>query len=1040
MAPNTTTAATPDEVAFFDRVKKFIGNKSIMNEFLKLCNLYSQDLIDKNVLVFRVQNFIGTNSELFNWFKSFVGYDGKDQIIENRARPVTGRVTLNNCRGLGPSYRYLPKRVSCDLTSAIAMLIRLQERLRPCSGRDEMCNSVLNDEWASHPTWASEDSGFISHRKNIHEEGLHRIEEERHDYDHNIFNLERLIRYLEPLSQQNRSLTDEDRLAWTLPREFGGQSHALYKKIIGKLYGRDYAIHIMNDLSMRPGNVVPVLLIRCRMILESWKASQREWEKVWRDQTQRMFWKSLDHQGINAKMADKRQFQTKTLQNEIHVKYEEQRRLRLIPGSSVAKHQAEYVFGDMDVLMDASHLLLSFAEQGHATDLPRLVVFIKEFIPLFFGLDPEAFQQRIREVFGSTPPNEELDEDTVMADDSTAPRGRKMNGRKGDLLRDVLERGRSGKPRDDAATSRSRASTPDVSSTVADDDSTTMEGVEQTKSNAWITHPVEGNVRKKQNIKPNEPYKRTVFNLYANLPIYCFFRMFVILYQRLHNLKLAEREVHDTVRRCKAPKAAIELRVIEKHPENYFADISPTANYYHQVLNMLEDFVKGEPGMDMAYIEEVLRRYYLQNGWMLYSFDKMLSALVRFAIAILGNDGKEKSWEILQLFQKDRRKEMTTHQDELSYRKQVEKYVKDGDVYRISYVSPAVCELGVVSVVTRLQYQSTSMATIRILKNDETTFGSADEDGVFTAEQRWAYYITSYTSLEPTEGVDQSRLAPSLLKRNLRALPNSAASPGSDDVHSGDAARGSGQAGAATPSDAASARRLDRIRSREGLGLRISPDTYKIFWSVRGSEEWWVSPDPVSATASATVPGTAGSAATDQTTQTQTATPAPADANITTTEAAGTPAEASTAIAANGDADATEQSAADTEVDNTTAGGPEHDHDAELLDSRAGAFEEKFVMNNAWMAGLSKGEVDARNADFRRWRDSGTVAGKSSRSRSRTGRAAGVAIAAAATTAAPGSAPGGAAGASAAPGSGGDEAGKEVEGDRDTVMAGTEGA
>lgn len=112
MAPNSTTAATTDEVAFFDRVKKFIGNKSTMNEFLKLCNLFSQDLIDKNVLVFRVQNFIGSNLELFNWFKSFVGYDGKDQIIENRARPVSGRVTLNNCRGLGPSYRYLPKRVS----------------------------------------------------------------------------------------------------------------------------------------------------------------------------------------------------------------------------------------------------------------------------------------------------------------------------------------------------------------------------------------------------------------------------------------------------------------------------------------------------------------------------------------------------------------------------------------------------------------------------------------------------------------------------------------------------------------------------------------------------------------------------------------------------------------------------------------------------------------------------------------------------------------------------------------------------------------
>jgi len=112
MPPSTTTAASSEELAFFDRVKKFIGNKNTMTEFLKLCNLYSQDLIDKNLLVLRVQNFIGTNPELFAWFKNFVGYDGKDEIIENKARSVSGRVTLNNCRGLGPSYRFLPKKVS----------------------------------------------------------------------------------------------------------------------------------------------------------------------------------------------------------------------------------------------------------------------------------------------------------------------------------------------------------------------------------------------------------------------------------------------------------------------------------------------------------------------------------------------------------------------------------------------------------------------------------------------------------------------------------------------------------------------------------------------------------------------------------------------------------------------------------------------------------------------------------------------------------------------------------------------------------------
>lgn len=395
-----------------------------------------------------------------------------------------------------------------------------------------------------------------------------------------------------------------------------------------------------------------------------------------------MFWKSLDHQGISAKQADKRQFQAKTLQNEIQVKFEEQKRQRLNSFHVVPKHQAEYVFQDMEVLMDASHLLLTYAEQGHSSDFPRLTTFIRDFVPQFFGLDQEAFRQRIREVFDS-PPNEEVDEGTT-ADESAVPRGRKMNGRRADLLRDVLERGRGSQPKDDGIASRSRASTPGAGDATVDEE---MSVSDETVENTWLNHPIEGNIRHQQNVKPNEPYKRTVYNLYANLPIYCFFRMFVILYERLYNLKLNEGGVHETVRRAKAKKAAIELKIVDKVPSDYFKDTSSSANYYNQMLVMLEDLVRGEGNMDMAHLEEVLRRYYLHSGWMLYSFDKLLSALVRFAIAILGNDGKEKSWDILQLFQKDRKKEMTIHQDELAYRRQVEKYVKDGDVYRISYVS-----------------------------------------------------------------------------------------------------------------------------------------------------------------------------------------------------------------------------------------------------------------------------------------------------------------------------------------------------------------
>lgn len=565
-----------------------------------------------------------------------------------------------------------------------------QERLKTCSGRDELCNSVLNDEWASHPTWASEDSGFIAHRKNIHEEGLHRIEEERHDYDSNIEAAERTIQLLEPLAQQLQMMPEPDRAAYVLPPGIGGSSESIYKKVIKKLYGKEYSQAVIESLFAQPYNVVPTLLMRIKERVEDWKASQREWEKVWREQTQKMFWKSLDHQGIHAKNADKRQFQTKTLQNEIQVKFEEQKRQRQVSRIPVPKYQFEYVFDDEDVIMDASYLLLTHAEQGQAQDYPRLTAFIKEFIPLFFGLDTERFQQRMKDVLDAPAP--EADGDELPGPDGAAlSRSRKINGKKTDLLRGVLDRARNGnamrKEFDESAMS-SRASSPDPSGITEDEPRATVETEGENSESVseepttWLTYPV-GNLPTSKN--PNELFPREVYNLYCNLPIYCFFRMFVILYERLLNLKDHEDEVHEAVRRAKAPKPALDLKMVDRVPSDFFADISSNANYYHQCLIMFEEQIRGQ--VEMSQIEETLRRFYLSMGWQLYALDRMLSALVRFAISVLSNDGKDRSWEILQLFKRDRVKTETTHQDELNYRKAVEKCTKDGDIYRVTYVS-----------------------------------------------------------------------------------------------------------------------------------------------------------------------------------------------------------------------------------------------------------------------------------------------------------------------------------------------------------------
>ena len=258
IAPTTTTGGQSEEIAFFDRVKKFVANKSTFNEFLKLCNLFSQDLVDKNTLVHKAEGFIGLNADLTAFFKKMVQYDGQDEVVDNKPILSDSRVVLSNCRALGPSYRLLPKR----------------ERFAKCSGRDEMCHQVLNDEWSSHPTWASEDSGFISHKKNQHEEALYRMEEERHDYDFNIETCLRTIQLLEPIVSQINLLTPEERQHYKLPPGLGGASEAIWQRVIKKLYDRSIGQKIIDDMFAKPTKIAPVILLRLKEKAEKWKQAQ----------------------------------------------------------------------------------------------------------------------------------------------------------------------------------------------------------------------------------------------------------------------------------------------------------------------------------------------------------------------------------------------------------------------------------------------------------------------------------------------------------------------------------------------------------------------------------------------------------------------------------------------------------------------------------------------------------------------------------------------------------------------------------------------
>lgn len=719
---------------------------------MKLINLFTNDLIDKHVLCDRVGSFLAGNAELMRWLMDFLKIGEQEEIIEARSRPDPGRVNLSMCRSLGPSYRHLPKR----------------DQHKPCKGRDAMCSEVLNDTWASHPTWASEDSGFIAHRKNQYEETMHRIEEERHDYDFHIEACQRTIQLMEPIVQQFKVMSEQDLVNFQLARGLGGASEAIPKRIIMKIYGREYGAKVMNDLFVSPTLVLPVLLDRLKRKLEEWKLAQREWERIWREQIHKNFWKSLDHQGINARNLDKKNFQPKTLTSEVHTKYEERKKMR-DGGQSQPKWQLEFSFKDEAVIKDALALAYCGVQldvQSSENEKLAMTRFMEDFISRSFDIDRDQLKALLSE---QDVENGEVEASGILGENPS------RNRRGGDSMRRLLMERKIG--RDGSVASGSRASTPAPTTNAAEgsDEAATLQLPEQTlpgdAAQSAQPSPSPEPWTKMAKTTPMSPRKSLIdevqehvtFNLYANANLYCFFRLFEMLYSRLLAIKHNEQGVHEAVYRWRGEggdaKAAIELRMTDRGPDEFFEDLTPGTNFYTQVLRMCRQVLQG--GLEMSHLEELLRRYYNESGWQLYAVERLVSAIVRSVSGMHNSESKDKSLVIADLFFKDRMKPDTTMAQEVAYRKQAQKFNRDGDVYRISFVS--LLPAPTINVANNVQVPASQSCTVRLFPPEDSSFDNDD----LSATARYQYYMACYPMRETTESVDVSRMQAPFLGRNL---------------------------------------------------------------------------------------------------------------------------------------------------------------------------------------------------------------------------------------------------------------------------------
>jgi len=370
--------ANLNDYAFFDKVRRILKSPDVYDNFLRCLNLFNYELVSKMELLQMVTPCLSRSPDLLRSFKDFLGLTESasmqsriDVIPTARQDRAQGDLAMEidyaTCKRLGISYCALPKTYPLPKTS----------------GRTALCREVLNDTWVSFPTWA-EDSTFVTCRKTIYEEYIYRCEDERFELDVVIETNGATIRVLEAVQKKISRMTPEEAQKFRLDDCLGGTSPTIHLRAISRVYG-DKAPDMIDGLKKSPLVAIPVVLRRLRAKEEEWREAQKKFNKIWREQNEKYYLKSLDHQGMNFKQTDAKYIGSKSLYAEIETICEERNE-----NSEDAAPDAPHlvlVYKDKTILDDASNLLIHHAKRISGLqkeDKHKMKVILRHFLPDLF--------------------------------------------------------------------------------------------------------------------------------------------------------------------------------------------------------------------------------------------------------------------------------------------------------------------------------------------------------------------------------------------------------------------------------------------------------------------------------------------------------------------------------------------------------------------------------------------------------------------------------------------------------------------------------
>jgi len=578
--PDSEKPGSVGDLSFFDKMRDDLGEREY-TDLLRCIELYTKQVTSPSELLSMAEPFINKMPELRSRLLEFLRQrddmaiiesmmHSKQDVSDKSALKATYMVDLSTCKGEAASYRLLPKSYSHPV----------------CSGRSELCDEVLNNTYALHASWPDEMISLGPHRKNQYEEHMYQCEDERYELDM-VLELNNMAKMaLMSIMARLKNFTCPDDVAhFRLDDTLGGSSEVLMHAALNRLYG-DKTSGIIEGLKCNPAAAVPIVLRRLVAKEKEWRTAQHAFNRVWREQNERYYLKSLDHQAAKFKQTDVKQIRSKTLMKEIEAETQESQKGD-VPAAAGSLHVN--ICRDASVLSDAASLIIHHVRRQSALqsdDKQRIhhVLFslmpglLKLSMPLPPSLDKEAD-----------------DEETTK----TGNEGIVALENGGDHLTNGTVGVDCGKP--------------------ADDDEK-MSGLDEDDALAANT-------------------ANTLF--YGNDNWYYFLRLYMMLCERLKyfsgvSAQLIDEEMHYRSLRSGAVSAALKLR----NPNA--VDVCDSYSYF---LDLVRNLLDGN--VELGSFEDQLRDMFGIHAYVAFTIDKLIQNITRQLQYIAT---KDVCWQLVTLY------------------------------------------------------------------------------------------------------------------------------------------------------------------------------------------------------------------------------------------------------------------------------------------------------------------------------------------------------------------------------------------------------